>query len=415
MSTATLNRDMMTDVDAELFDILGPDLFTTAPLGFDERHGGYQTEGDIVYVTDDGIDLNDLWEEAQQVVGVWNQARGRLVDLLTYQVTNEIETVPQVGEASFEEASEFGEPQAARVKLGIFQLGFDFRDYDVATRFTWKFLRDADARNVRAVHNAILAADEKLVFRKVLEAIFDNRNRETDIRNNPYKVYPLYNGDGTVPPSYREQEFDGNHTHYVVSGNANLIDSGDLENAQEHIEEHGYSVANGTTFIHLVNREQLKEIRKFRMGQVNNNGVTANYDFIPSNNNPAMFLDSPLGLLGNLPPDMYKGLRVAGTYGDALVIEEPFVPAKYMLTIGSGGVGNLANLVGFREHKNPVYRGLRLLPGNDRAYPLVESYYSRGFGTGIRQRAGAVVTQIKAPGAYDIPAKYKKTVNQLVA
>lgn len=68
---------------------------------------------------------------------------------------------------------------------------------------------------------------------------------------------------------------------------------------------------------------------------------------------------------------------------------------------GTGGAGNLQNLVGFREHKNPLYRGLRILPGNDQRYPLVESYYTRAFGTGIRQRAGAVVMQIKTGVAAD--------------
>ena len=410
MSTSTL----LTQRDHEMFANLEAEL-GFSPFGFDDEFArGYNTEGDLVYVTNDGVDLNSLWDEAQQAVSVWNQHRGRLVDLLTYQVTNEIETVPQVGEATFEEASEFGEPEAARVKLGIFQMGFDFKDYDVATRFTWKFLRDADARHVRAVNNAILAADEKLVFRKVMEAIFDNRVRSADIRNNNYTVYPLYNGtDGVVPPSYRENTFTNTHSHYLASGNA-LIDSGDLENAVEHIEEHGYSIANGTTFIHLMNRNQIKEVRKFKMGVANNNTVVANYDFIPSGNMPTQMTDGPLGLLGNLPPDVYKGLRVSGSYGDALIIEEPFMPDKYFVTIGSGGAGNLANLVGFREHRNPIYRGLRMLPGRDQGYPLVESYYSRGFGTGIRQRAGATVTQITS-GSYTIPPKYKKTVNELVA
>ena len=79
-----------------------------------------------------------------------------------------------------------------------------------------------------------------------------------------------------------------------------------------------------------------------------------------------------------------------------------------MLTFGTGGLGQLGNLVGLREHANPAYRGLRLLPGNQQGYPLVDSYYSRGFGTGIRQRGGAVVTQFKASGSYDIPTIYRK-------
>jgi hypothetical protein len=402
MTTALYPNDALTERDSRMDTLL-----RLSPFGGEDYAGGYGTEGDIVYVTNDNVDLNQLWAEAQAAAAVWNAGRSKLVNLLTYPVTQEIESVPQVGEATFEEASEFGEPQGARLKLGYFQLGYDFRDYDRATRFTWKALRDMDARQVRAVNNALLQADERLVFRKTMEAIFDNRNRETEIRNNAYKVYPLYNADGTVPPPYRGTTFDDTHDHYMVSG-ADLIDSGDLEDAYDNIREHGYTIEAGTQIVCLMNREEIKEVRKFRMGQENNNTVVANYDFIPSRIAPAQFLDSPLGLLGSLPPDYWNGLRVSGSYDDILIIEEPFIPPKYFLMFGTGGAGNLQNLVGFREHRNPVYRGLRILPGNDQRYPLIESYYSRAFGTGIRQRAGGVVTQIKAGTGYDIPDQYEK-------
>jgi len=76
----------------------------------------------------------------------------------------------------------------------------------------------------------------------------------------------------------------------------------------------------------------------------------------------------------------------------------------------TGGSANLQNLVGIREHANPAYRGLRLLPGNQQGYPLVESFYSRSFGTGVRQRAGAVVAKITVAGdtTYTVPAQYAR-------
>lgn len=368
--------------------------------------GGYQTAGDIVTQTIDGIDLNALWGQYQQVLAYWNQRKSGLVSLLTYPVENLIENVPQVGEAAFEEASEFGEPQAGKIGVEYIQLGYDFKDYDVASRWTWMFLRDADARQVNAMHNAYLMADQKLVFRKVMEAIFDNRNRSANIRNQAYNVYPMYNGDGMVPPDYGTNTFTGTHSHYLASGEAQ-IDSDDLEEALDHIEEHGYSIENGTTLVCLVNKAQAKEIRKFRAGKVNNNSVTADYDFIPSMNQPAIILPDE-GLLGSRPPNEWQGLRVLGSYRDALIVEEQFIPEGYMVTFGSGGAGSLGNLVGLREHANPAYRGLRLIGGNQQGYPLVDSYYARGFGTGVRQRGGAVVTQFTTSGAYTIPERYKK-------
>lgn len=367
---------------------------------------GYHTEGDLVSVTADGIDLNAMWSEFQMVMELHNARRAGLVGLMTYPVTNLIEQVPQVGESEFELASEFGVPQSHRVNPDYFTMGFGFEDYDLATRFTWKFLRDADARQVEAIHQSVLNADNRLIFRKVMEAIFDNRTRETDIRNQPYKVYPLYNGDGTAPPTYKNKTFLPTHSHYLASGAAQ-VDSGDLEDMYEHIAEHGYTFENGTTFIALMNKAQIKEIRKFRQGQVNNNGAVANYDFIPSANQPALIVPNEEGLLGDKPPSVWMGMQVAGSYAGILIIEESYIPEGYMFLFGTGGEGDLQNLVGLREHANPAYRGLRLLPGNQQSYPLIDSYYSRGFGTGIRQRAGGVVMKLTADGEYTIPEQYK--------
>ena len=412
MSTITLGdfKSVATERDRLMSSLLDPQFFTDLiPFGAEDPSGGYGTEGDLVYVTNDGVDPNQLWDEALQVLAAWNQGRNKLVSLFTFPVNKETESVPQVGEASFEEASEFGEPQGERLKIAYFQLGYDFKDYDRATRFTWKFIRDADARQIRAVNNALLQADERLIFRKVMEAIFDNRNRVASIRGNPYNVYPMYNADGTVPPEFRGTTFLSTHNHYLVSNHA-TIDSTDLDDAYEHIAEHGYTIEAGTQIIHLVNRQELREIRKFRMGVENNNGAEAEYDFIPTSKSPSQFLDSPLGLLGSLAPDFWNGMRVAGSYNDALIIEEPFVPPGYVLTFGSGGAGNLQNLVGLRQHKNAAYQGLRIMPGNDQRYPLIESYYTRGFGTGVRQRAGGVGTQIKvgAADSYEIPTQYTR-------
>lgn len=379
------------------------------PLRGGDYKSGYHTEGDITTVTSDGIDVNALWTEFQATMSIYNAQRQQLVSLFTYPVTNLVETIPQVGDATFEEASEFGVPKAARVTLDYFQMGYDFKDYDVATRYTWKFLRDADARQIQAIHDKILEADGKLVFRKVMEAIFDNRNRTADIRSQNYNVYPLYNNDGTTPPAYKGTTFASTHNHYLVS-NAAVIDSADFEGSYDHIAEHGFSIENGTTVVALCNRAEINKIRLWKQGVANDNGAVANYDFIPSANQPALIVPNADGLLGSRPPSVWNGMRVVGSYGDVLVIEESYIPAGYMLMFGTGGAGDLQNLVGLREHANPVYRGLRLLPGNQQAYPLIDSYYSRGFGTGVRQRGGAVLTQFKvgAANSYDIPTIYKR-------
>lgn len=370
--------------------------------------GGYHTEQDaLVTQTTDGVDLNALWAEFQQTLEIFNERRNALVSILTYDVTDLIERVPQVTGAEFEEASEFGVPKAVRLAQSFLSLGYDFRDYDIATRFTWKYLRDHDARAVQAVHTAILEADNRLMFRRVMEAVFDNRNRNAEITGENIPVYPLYNNDGTVPPPYKGSTFDSTHDHYLVT-NAALLDPGDLEDMVALIAEHGYGqTETGAQYVLLANKNETKEIRKFKAG-VATNGTVANYDFIPSANSPTLIVPNATGLLGNVPPPTWNGLKVIGSYMDVLIIEEDYIPPFYLFMFATGGTQNLQNLVGLRQHVNPAYRGLRLLQGNQQGYPLVESFYSRSFGTGVRQRGGAVVAQVKASGTYDIPPQYER-------
>ena len=97
--------------------------------------------------------------------------------LIAFRIgTNRLqEAVPQVpfSDTSFEEASEFGEPKGIRPPKEYSLLGFTFKDFDLATRLTWKFLRDADARQVRAQTDQALNGDERLVTGSILKRLFN--------------------------------------------------------------------------------------------------------------------------------------------------------------------------------------------------------------------------------------------------
>lgn len=371
---------------------------------------GYLSSGDLITETADGTDLNELWDEVASATAIYNEAMDRLISVLTFPVTVPVETVPQVGEISFEEATEYGIPQSAQLPIEMFQMGYDMRHYDKRNAYTWMFLADADARQIEAIHNEIIRADKRLLFKKVMEALFDNRLRRANIRNRPYNVYPLYNGDngdGFIPPSYKGTTFTAAHTHYVISANTG-IDSSDVEDLYNLVAEHGYGLEAGTEFMLLANKTETDKIRGWRRGVVSANGVTANYDFIPAPNQPPIILPNAEGLLGSQPASAFRGLPVIGSYGNINIVEEAYIPSAYLVLIGSGGAGSLQNPVGFREHANPQMRGLRILAGNQQRYPLIDGFYARAFGTGVRQRGGAAIMQIKASGPYDIPTKYKK-------
>lgn len=366
-----------------------------------ETAGGYNAAGDLVSKTQDGFDLNDLWGEFQRSIAINNEARSKIVQLLTFPVTNLIERVPQVSSARFEQASEYGEPRGIRPKTSYFNLGYDFEWYDLAARYTWKFLAQAPASQVEAIHAMALEADNVLIFEKVMSALYNgNENREADIEDQIVPVYGLYNADGTVPPQYKKNTFDGTHSHYMTSGAA-TVEPTDLDDLYTNIAEHGYTQENGYQHVMLANEREVKTIRTFRV----DNGST--YDFIPAQGQPAQFMPVDQQLMGgSQPANTYRGLNVQGSYGPWLVVQDDLFPAGYLTGIATGGAENLNNPVGFRQHENAGLRGLRLVKGPTPDYPLIDSFYNRGFGTGIRQRGGSAVMQITANATYAPPASY---------
>jgi hypothetical protein len=358
---------------------------------------GTNAEGDVLTQTVDGRSLDEIWREFQQSLTFFNGKRQAIVDLLTFAVTAPIEEVPQGIYEDFEEASEFGEPKGIRGGT-YFQLGYDFKWYDIAIRYTWKFLAEASAAQVEALNAAAMEADNRLVFKKVLRAVFNNVNRLADIRGQAVNVYPFYNADGTVPPTYKNTTFLSTHNHYITSGAAAIV-SADMDDLEEHLVHHGYGSQNGSQMIAMVNRTEGNVMRTWRVS------TGASYDFIPSQGQPSFLLPGN-GIEGGRPANTYRGLSVIGSYGPWLIIQDDYIPTKYVVAFATGGEQNASNPVGFREHQNPGLRGLRLLRGAQHDYPLVDSFYQRGFGTGVRHRGAGIVMEITADPTYDIPAAY---------
>jgi len=360
---------------------------------------GYNAKADVLTMSADGRDLNDIWNEFQATVAIQNESRQRIVDLLTFPVTNVIEDVPQFGTEDFEEASEYGVPKGVRPQASVLSLGYTFKWYDIANRFTWQFLADATAQRIEAVHQQVLDADNRKVFMEIMKTLFRATNRTASIKGQNYNVYTFWNNDGTVPPPYKANTFAGTHTHYRTSG-AVTVTSGDLDEIQDDFKSHGYGAANGSTMFVLVNVTEANTIRGFRVA------TGARYDFIPASGQPGLILPQDNSLVGGQPSSSFRGLNVIGKYGDLLIIEEDYCPVGYMVALVSGGEANIQNPIGLREHANTGLRGLRLVKGRENDYPLIDSYYVRGFGTGVRQRGAGLIMQITASGTYTAPAMY---------
>lgn len=406
---------------------MGPDRILTAPVALRSKKGmvladlislgilpsiaggssplqGTHTVADIVTQTTDGRDLNEIWVEFMQLLNAVNSERQALLRFLTFSVTTPQELVAQQGQGvNFEESSEFGEPVGSRVQPTYFNMGYTFKWYDLASRYTWQYLADATAVMVDSVANAAVEAYYRLQLFEVLKTVFNNTNLTTTINQNSVPVFKFYNNDGTVPPSYKNNTFTGTHQHYRTTGAATLV-AGDLDEMISDFESHGYSQANGYRQVLMVHTTQSVPIRNFKSVA---NGGTGTYDFIPAQGQPGVVLTTNQQYFGQgqVAPKL-DGLNVIGTYGPLIVVLDDWLPSTHIFGFCTGGSESLSNPVGYRENANPNLRGLRLVKGKQPGYPLLDSFWVVGCGTGIRHRGAGMVMEVTADATYDIPSVY---------
>jgi len=66
---------------------------------------------------------------------------------------------------------------------------------------------------------------------------------------------------------------------------------------------------------------------------------------------------------GPIPNAEYNALQGVGSYNNALIIKSNYMPRYYAALVATGGPNSDSNPVGFREHVNTAYQGLRHIPG----------------------------------------------------
>lgn len=361
---------------------------------------GYNGRADVLR-TADGRDLRELFLELEQVAAITNESQQRFVDLFTYPVTSSVTSVLQTLGAGprFEDASEYGVPVSNRAQHETLNMGVPFKWYDVAWRATWQYLADATEAEIAANASAIVAADQDNVFNKVMSTVFRDSNRTVqDVKtNSTYNVFAFANSDGWVPPDYEGNSFDETHTHYRTSGTA-AVTSGDLDEVIADFKSHGYAQENGSQIVIFVNQSEGDVISGFRVAS----GAKA--DFIPSQGQSFFATDGDL--IGQQAAATFAGFPVKGSYDEAIIIESTRIPAGYVTALASGGSLAPSNPIMFRQHSNAALQGLRIVGGNRDDYPLQDSYWVRGFGTGVRHRLAGMVMQVTTNATYTAPSLY---------
>src|ERR1700752_1917107 len=132
------------------------------------RHGT-ATRGDVlVNRLNDGTELDAVWDEITEALGAYNEQKNALAGLLSYRTTHVAEAVAQGAEVPlFEEATEFGVPRGIADPTYL-SLGFSWKDYDIASRMSWRYLREADSEQVVNRVSRIIAGDVQLVSGSIL-------------------------------------------------------------------------------------------------------------------------------------------------------------------------------------------------------------------------------------------------------
>lgn len=225
---------------------------------------GISTAGDIVAASIDGADLEAMFREFQATLAIRNEERTAVANFLSFPTVRSADGVAQTTDQDgFERASEFGEPVSLAAPPDVVTMGYDFNDHDLATRFTARYLRDATAAEIEAIHRRALAADNKLVNTEILKRLLDPTPGEN---SDGKTVYGLWTGtDGMRPPHYAFRTFPANHSHYLTTGSA-TPDGADLDALISTIREHGYGTQAGSQLVLFLNPDELPPIVAIRAG-----------------------------------------------------------------------------------------------------------------------------------------------------
>lgn len=364
--------------------------------------GGMAGQADVLGTgAAEHVNLDTVWDELERVTQLYNAEQDALVAALTYKTTEAAEASPQdMTPEPMEHASEYGTPRAIGPDSPHLITGFTLRDYDVASRYSARFLRDATRAQIDDQFRRMLRSDRARVHFNLLQRVFDPTEGSNEYA---HRCFGAWSADSVVPPSFMGKSFDGNHTHYIASGSADL-DSEDVELLTSHVAEHGYNAANGATMLLLTNPAEAEVVTAWRAGVTNANSKKAKHDFIPSALMPPR-LSAETVVGGAVPNSDYNGLKVLGSYGSSLLTESYAVPAGYVAAVATFGPNSERNAIGFREHPQDAWQGVRLLEGNQRRYPIVESFMARTFGLGFRRRGQVAVLKLTA-GSYAAPTAY---------
>ena len=154
----------------------------------------------------------------------------------------------------------------------------------------------------------------------------------------------------------------------------------------------GLRHAVGSQLIILANPAEAEVIQGWRAGEVSRQRAKGPVRLRASLKCPAVLTNE--NVVGAIPPPDFHGLKVLGAYGKAWLIETNYVPAGYVAVVASGGPGVPTTRSRCGSTQTSPIRACGLSQGIGADYPLIDSFFARGVGVGVRHRGAAAVVQV---------------------
>lgn len=311
------------------------------------------------YVTVDQIDLNEIWYGA--IIPAVDTYRSWELPIITSLAMPWGEQIMKYGLSAkngFQRLAPGQRPDRKFVEIATAYPVVDKTGYGVGTDLDT--LQRSSGKEVSMAFNRPMAEDPEAVLIKFLEVMMTDPGTSN-------AGYGFYNGEFateekiTAPPQYGQQTFSANHNHYFTSNTSATLDLADINEMKATIRHHGYR-GSLAAFINSTTVQVLEDLAAWTSTSIIRGPIS---DMVAVDGFGERF--------------MLQGVTFHVT---------EMVPSNYILMVEVNGAESERPLIMF-EPAN--MRGLRLHPGNNPNYPIIESFWDRWFGVKVWQRGAGCV------------------------
>ncbi len=349
-------------------------------------------EADRTFVNQVGQHI--VYEAVQREINRINEELNGAIRVFVSETTEDFKRRYKLPGAGYMQLRSRIAPIGATKQTGGWDVAFPLLDYGDSIATDDVSVAYMSVRDLNVHLDSIQARSINTTRHAILQSLLNNTVWPfKDELNGDLNVQPLANQDGTVYPPVIGSDAEAEDNHYLVSGytTATISDANDpFPVIVDELAEHFGQSAEGDNIVVFFGTGMTGKVEDLSDFEV----VNDRYIQMGANANEVV------GLPANLP-GVVKGRHAKGAWG----VEWRRMPADYMLAIHMDVEAPLIERVDTAA--SGLERGLQMVARNE-AFPLEQSFYRmrRGFGAG--NRLNGVVMQMKAPGAFDIPAAFAR-------